>query len=72
MNDFVPVPVLLTLVPVVVGVGIASSADMEFTWLCFACAMGSNVFFSLRGVLSKARRAPRPWSVLCCLAAEQP
>jgi len=57
MRDFVPLPVLLTLVPVVVGVGIASSADMEFTWLCFACAMGSNIFFSLRGVLSKARRA---------------
>lgn len=57
MGDVIPTPVLLTLLPVVVGVGIASSADLEFTWLCFACAMGSNVFFSLRGVLSKARRA---------------
>ncbi|KAJ1616272.1 triose-phosphate transporter family-domain-containing protein, partial [Pavlovales sp. CCMP2436] len=65
MHDYVPLPVLLTLVPVVVGVGIASSADMEFTWLCFACAMGSNVFFSLRGVLSKVTmKAIRPESNL--------
>lgn len=67
LRDFVPIPVLLTLVPVVVGVAIASSADMSFSWLCFACAMGSNLFFSLRGVLSKVlgRAADRLLSPGC-------
>lgn len=59
--DIVPLPVLLTLVPLVGGVAIVSSAEnMEFGWLCCACAMGSNVFFSLRAVLSKVRARARP------------
>ena len=41
------------LLPVIGGVALASAADLSFTWDCFAFAMGSNVAFSLRGVLSK-------------------
>ena len=53
MNDWLPWQVNICLLPVVGGVGIASAADLSFTWDCFAYAMGSNLAFSLRGVLSK-------------------
>eukprot|EP00966_Prymnesium_polylepis_P302093 6979197-Prymnesium_polylepis.1 len=41
------------LLPVVIGVAIASAAELNFTWDCFAYAMGSNLAFSLRGVMTK-------------------
>jgi len=53
MNDVLPWQVNACLLPVIGGVAIASAADLSFTWDCFAFAMGSNVAFSLRGVLSK-------------------
>lgn len=53
MGDVLPWTVNACLLPVIGGVGIASAADLSFTWDCFAYAMGSNFFFSLRGVLSK-------------------
>ena len=53
MKDVLPWQVNACLLPVIGGVGIASAADLSFTWDCFAYAMGSNVAFSLRGVLSK-------------------
>ena len=53
MKDVLPWQVNACLLPVVGGVAIASAADLSFTWDCFAFAMGSNVAFSLRGVLSK-------------------
>ena len=37
------------LLPVIVGVGIASATDLSFTWECFGYAMGSNLAYSLRG-----------------------
>ena len=48
-----PSQVNACLLPVVVGVGLASAAELNFTWDCFAYAMGSNLAFSLRGVLTK-------------------
>jgi len=53
MNDVLPWQVNACLLPVIGGVAIASAADLSFTWDCFAFAMGSNLAFSLRGVLSK-------------------
>ena len=41
------------LLPVVVGVAIASASELNFNWDCFAYAMGSNFAFSLRGILTK-------------------
>merc|ERR1712100_544704 len=51
-------PVNMCLIPVVAGVGIASASDLSFTWDCFAFAMGSNLCFSLRGILSKKAMNP--------------
>ena len=53
MTRRVRVQVNLCLLPVVVGVAIASAAELNFTWDCFAYAMGSNLAFSLRGVMTK-------------------
>ena len=36
---------------------LASAADVSFSWACFALAMGSNFFFSLRGIVSKKAMA---------------
>lgn len=45
--------VYATLLPVVGGVGYACLKERSFSWLAFATAMGSNVAFALRAVLSK-------------------
>lgn len=45
--------VYLTLIPVVGGVGYACLKERSFSWLAFSMAMGSNVAFALRAVLSK-------------------
>ena len=46
-------PVMLTLVPIVAGVVVASATDLSFNWYGFATAMGSNLFFQSRNVISK-------------------
>eukprot|EP00474_Spongospora_subterranea_P008679 CRZ09137.1 hypothetical protein [Spongospora subterranea] len=45
--------VYLTLIPVCVGVAVASASELNFSWLSFLCAVASAVFASLRGILSK-------------------
>lgn len=42
-----------TLLPVVGGVGYACLKEKSFSWLAFGTAMGSNLAFALRAVLSK-------------------
>lgn len=44
---------LLTLLPIVGGVAAASISEVTFDWGGFAAAMGSNVSFQSRNVLSK-------------------
>lgn len=48
-----PLPVYLTLLPVVGGVGYACLKERSFSWLAFGMAMSSNLAFALRAVLSK-------------------
>eukprot|EP01023_Acetabularia_acetabulum_P062518 TRINITY_DN7706_c0_g1_i1.p1 TRINITY_DN7706_c0_g1~~TRINITY_DN7706_c0_g1_i1.p1 ORF type:complete len:406 (-),score=54.68 TRINITY_DN7706_c0_g1_i1:206-1378(-) len=45
--------VLLTLLPIVGGVAAASFSEASFNWAGFASAMGSNLSFQSRNVLSK-------------------
>lgn len=42
-----------SLVPVVLGVGVASVTELSFTWMSFWCAMLSNLGSSLRSILAK-------------------
>ena len=43
-----PLPVYLSLLPVIAGVAIASATELSFTWLGFLTAMSSNIAFSAR------------------------
>mmetsp|Transcript_56572 Transcript_56572/g.169197 ORF Transcript_56572/g.169197 Transcript_56572/m.169197 type:complete len:234 (+) Transcript_56572:802-1503(+) len=46
--------VYATLIPVVGGVSYACLKERSFSWLAFWTAMGSNVAFALRAVMSKS------------------
>jgi solute carrier family 35 protein E1 len=53
LGEVLPLPVYLTLLPIIGGVAIASMKELSFTVLALASAMLSNVSSSARGVLSK-------------------
>ncbi|KAL7563306.1 hypothetical protein ACA910_016666 [Epithemia clementina (nom. ined.)] len=53
LGERMPTPVYLSLIPVVGGVGYACLKERSFSWLAFGMAMGSNLAFALRAVLSK-------------------
>jgi len=53
MKEVLPLPVYLTLLPIIGGVAIASMKELSFTVLALASAMLSNVSSAARGVLSK-------------------
>mmetsp|Transcript_3180 Transcript_3180/g.6979 ORF Transcript_3180/g.6979 Transcript_3180/m.6979 type:complete len:594 (+) Transcript_3180:161-1942(+) len=53
-KKWMPPQVYATLIPVVGGVGYACMKELNFSWLAFAAAMSSNLFFALRAVLSKS------------------
>lgn len=48
-----PTSVYLSLVPIVVGVAIASCTEISFSWFGFCTAMLSNFFYQFRIVLAK-------------------
>ena len=52
-GKWMPAPVYASLLPVVGGVGYACLKERSFSWLAFGMAMGSNLAFALRAVLSK-------------------
>jgi solute carrier family 35 protein E1 len=53
LGEVPPVPVLLTLVPIVGGVLMASLTEVTFNWTGFLSALFSNITFQSRNVLSK-------------------
>jgi len=53
LNSFLPIPVYLTLLPVMGGVALASLSELSFTWLSFGSAMVSNVASASRGIVGK-------------------
>lgn len=56
VGDMPTVPVLLSLVPIVVGVGLAAMGASGFNSLGAATAVLSNTAFSLRSVFTKRLR----------------
>lgn len=53
LKQFLPLPVALTLIPVMGGVAIASLTELSFSWLAFAGAMISNFASAGRGIVGK-------------------
>jgi len=53
LGQILPLPVYLTLIPIIGGVAIASMKELSFTFLALGAAMLSNVSSAARGVLSK-------------------
>jgi solute carrier family 35, member E1 len=53
LNSYLPLPVYLSLVPVMGGVAWASLTELTFTWLGFWSAMISNVASAARGIVGK-------------------
>jgi solute carrier family 35 protein E1 len=53
LGQVLPLPVYLTLLPIIGGVAIASMKELSFTVLALCAAMLSNVSSAARGVLSK-------------------
>lgn len=53
LGEVPPPPVLLTLVPIVGGVLMASLTEVTFNWTGFLSALLSNITFQSRNVLSK-------------------
>ena len=66
LGDTPTVPILLSLFPIVGGVAMASISEATFDWNGFLAAMGSNVTFQSRNVLSKKFMGGKV-SVLVCM-----
>jgi solute carrier family 35 protein E1 len=52
-GKLLPLPVYLTLIPVISGVALASVTDLSFSWQSFAPAIASNTLHPVRMVLFK-------------------
>jgi len=53
LGQVLPLPVYLTLLPIIGGVAVASMKELSFTFLALGAAMLSNVSSAARSVLSK-------------------
>ncbi|GLI60501.1 hypothetical protein VaNZ11_002664 [Volvox africanus] len=53
LGESTPLPVLLSLAPIMFGVALASAGELSFNWTGFLTAMASNLTFGFRAVWSK-------------------
>lgn len=53
LGEATPLPAMLSLIPIILGVSMASAGEMSFNWMGFLTAMASNLTFSFRAVWSK-------------------
>jgi len=53
LKSYLPIPVYLSLIPVMGGVALASATELSFSWLSFIAAMISNVASASRGIVGK-------------------
>ncbi len=53
LGESTPLPAVLSLIPIIVGVGLASAGELSFNWMGFLTAMASNLTFGFRAVWSK-------------------
>lgn len=60
LKSFLPIPVYLSLLPVMGGVAMASLTELSFSWLSFGSAMVSNVASAARGIVGKESMVTPP------------
>jgi len=60
LKSFLPIPVYLSLVPVMGGVALASLTELSFNWLSFGAAMVSNIASAARGIVGKKTMVTPP------------
>jgi len=48
-----PLPQVLSLIPIMLGVALATAGELSFTWPGFLAALGSTICFAGRGIFSK-------------------
>lgn len=53
LGEPTPAPVVLSLLPIMAGVALASAGELSFNWLGFLSAMASNLTFGFRAVWGK-------------------
>jgi len=53
LGEATPLPAVLSLIPIIVGVALASAGELSFNWMGFLTAMASNLTFGFRAVWSK-------------------
>lgn len=53
LNSKLSIAAYVSLIPIVVGVALASAKEMSFNWTCFGAAMISNLLYQSRMVFSK-------------------
>ncbi len=63
LREALPLPVYLSLLPVIGGVGLASLNELSFSWFAFGTAMVSNVASAMRAILSKVFARARTCAV---------
>lgn len=59
-RDFLPIPVYASLVPIILGVSIASMKELSFTWLSFFSGGLSAVTSASKAILSKKMLDGKP------------
>merc|ERR1719238_427931 len=52
-RDFLPLPVYLSLVPIIAGVSLASLKELTFSWMSFVAGTASAVTSAAKAILSK-------------------
>jgi solute carrier family 35 protein E1 len=55
-----PLGQALTLIPIMLGVALATAGELSFTWLGFMAALGSTICFAGRGIFSKRLMSGSP------------
>jgi len=55
-----PLPQVLTLIPIMLGVALATAGELSFTRIGFLAALGSTVCFAGRGIFSKRLMSGAP------------
>lgn len=53
LGDRPTLAVVASLIPIISGVALASTSELSFNWTGFIAALGSNITFQSRNVLSK-------------------